>query len=76
MATMSPAIQINDLSFGYPGQPDLFSDFNLVIDAGKRFGLFGPNGAGKTTLMNLMTGLLAISGGHIRLLGKEIKKHK
>jgi ABC-2 type transport system ATP-binding protein len=70
------AIRIDNLFFGYPGQPGLFSDFNLVIDAGSRFGLFGPNGAGKTTLMNLMTGLLVASGGHIRLLGKEIKKHK
>jgi ABC-2 type transport system ATP-binding protein len=71
-----PAIQIEDLSFGYPGQSDLFSGFNLVVDAGKRFGLFGPNGAGKTTLMGLMTGLLVSSGGGIRLLGKKIKKHK
>jgi ABC-2 type transport system ATP-binding protein len=75
MEPMSPAMQIDDLCFGYPEQPRLFSHFNLEIGAGRRFGLFGPNGAGKTTLMNLMTGLLAADAGSIRLFGKEMKKH-
>jgi len=70
------AINIKNLSFNYPGNPtQLFTNFNIKITAGERFGLFGPNGAGKTTLMNLMTGLLSFHIGSIQLFGNEIKNH-
>ena len=71
----SLAINITDMGFRYPDNPDLsFSHLNLKIAKGERFGLFGPNGAGKTTLMNLMTGVLRVNEGHIALLGNEIGK--
>jgi ABC-2 type transport system ATP-binding protein len=41
---------------------------NLSIPAGIT-SLVGPNGSGKTTLMNLMTGLIRPSRGHISILG-------
>ena len=70
------AVNIQDLAFGYSGQATpIFSNFNLTIAEGERFGLFGPNGAGKTTLINLITGVLSFSDGSIKLLGYEIKKH-
>jgi ABC-2 type transport system ATP-binding protein len=73
---MKSAVRIQDISFHYPGSATpLFSDFNLEIAAGERFGLFGPNGAGKTTLMNLMTGLLSCTEGSIKLLGHKIKRN-
>lgn len=71
-----PAVNIHDLTFSYPEQSSsFFSNFNLKINDGERFGLFGPNGSGKTTLINLMTGLLSYSKGSIKLLGNEIKKY-
>jgi len=70
------AIDITDVSFRYPDNDELsFANFNLKINKGDRFGLFGPNGAGKTTLMNLMTGLLKVDSGNIKLLGKAVGTH-
>ena len=73
----SAAVRINHLGFKYPGQSSpCFSDLNLEVLKGQRFGLFGPNGAGKTTLMNCMTGLLSYQEGSIQLLGHEMVHHK
>lgn len=41
---------------------------NLAIPPGVT-SLVGPNGSGKTTLMNLMTGLVRPTRGHVRVLG-------
>ncbi|MDB5030675.1 ABC transporter ATP-binding protein [Mucilaginibacter sp.] len=76
------AVSIENMSFRYPDNADpSFTDLNLQIPKGTRFGLFGPNGAGKTTLMNLMTGVLTADEGAIKLLGytaggpdKEVNK--
>jgi len=69
------AINIEHMGFRYPDNADVsFTDLNLKVEKGTRFGLFGPNGAGKTTLMNLMTGVLAVNEGSIKLLGKETGK--
>ena len=46
------AVSIKSLGFSYPGQQkNCFTNLNLDIIEGERFGLFGPNGAGKTTLL-------------------------
>ena len=71
------AVSIKQLGFTYPGQSNAcFSNLNLEVAAGERFGLFGPNGAGKTTLMNCMTGLLNVQEGTICLFGQEVSSHR
>jgi ABC-2 type transport system ATP-binding protein len=71
------AVSIQELGFTYPGQSNAcFSNLNLEVAAGERFGLFGPNGAGKTTLMNCMTGLLNVQEGTICLFGQEVSSHR
>ena len=54
------------------GGLSVLEDVSFEVPAGTVFGLIGPNGAGKTTVFNLITGLLAPSGGTIALDGESI----
>jgi branched-chain amino acid transport system ATP-binding protein len=47
-------------------------DVTLTVERGARHALIGPNGAGKTTLVNLLTGVLDPTAGHIHLDGHDI----
>ena len=53
----------------------VLQDVSFDVPVGKVFGLIGPNGAGKTTVFNLITGLLAPSGGAIELQGQSLLGH-
>jgi ABC-2 type transport system ATP-binding protein len=48
-------------------------DVNLTIAPGECFGLLGPNGAGKTTTIRLITTLLPVQDGDVRVFGKDVR---
>jgi energy-coupling factor transporter ATP-binding protein EcfA2 len=65
----APTIQINRLTFSYPGGPDIFRDMSLTLTPGTIYRLVGHNGAGKTTLFRLLAGVLAPTSGDATLDG-------
>lgn len=74
---MTPAIQIENLSFTYKGNTQKTLDqIHLNVSEGERYGIFGPNGAGKTTLINIITGLLSYAGGSVKIFGKEVTANR
>mgnify|MGYP000002208125 FL=1 len=48
------------------------NDLSFEIDEGHVYGFLGPNGAGKTTTMNIMTGCLSATSGHVQIGGFDI----
>jgi branched-chain amino acid transport system permease protein len=48
------------------------NDVSFDVHAREIVALIGPNGAGKSTTFNLITGVLAASGGRISVLGNSI----
>jgi len=48
------------------------NDITFDVQAGQIVGLIGPNGAGKSTTFNLITGVLAKSGGEVMFRGANI----
>ncbi|HEX2655873.1 MAG TPA: ABC transporter ATP-binding protein [Xanthobacteraceae bacterium] len=48
------------------------NNVSLQIAKGARHALIGPNGAGKTTVINLLTGVVPPTAGHIILEGEDI----
>ncbi|HZQ64926.1 MAG TPA: ATP-binding cassette domain-containing protein [Gaiellaceae bacterium] len=49
----------------------VWSGVTLRIDRGEFVAILGPNGAGKSTLLAAILGLLPLSAGRVRVLGRE-----
>ena len=50
----------------YYGDFMAVDDLSFEIEEGHVYGFLGPNGAGKSTTMNIMTGCLSATEGHVR----------
>ncbi|MEG3842310.1 ABC transporter ATP-binding protein, partial [Microcoleus sp. herbarium14] len=69
-------IEINDLSFCYPGSnKSTVEDINLTINPGEMLVLVGENGAGKTTLGKLLGRLYDPTSGSIAWNGKDLRSY-
>jgi zinc transport system ATP-binding protein len=64
------AITFEGVSFRYDGGPVL-QDVDLHLERGEYLAMLGPNGGGKTTFLKLVLGLLAPTGGRVRVLGRD-----
>jgi len=65
-------IEINNLTFAYSGQAEIFKGFNLTVSRGDAWSVIGPSGCGKTTFLYLLAGLRRLTAGTILIEGAPV----
>jgi len=64
-------LDIQQVSFAYPGHAPALKELSLTVAAGDFIGLAGRNGSGKTTLTRIMVGLAKPVSGQVLLDGRN-----
>jgi len=68
------ALEIKNLCKTYGNGVNAVKDMNLTIEQGDFYALLGPNGAGKSTTIGMITTVVNISSGSIKIMGHDNAK--
>ena len=69
-------INFKDVSFSYPGSNNQVLDkVNLTIKKNEIIGIIGSSGAGKSTFIDLASGFMTPTHGHILVDSKDIQSN-
>ena len=66
-------VSFSKVDFSYTPEKPLIENFNLDIADGTRVAIVGPTGCGKTTLINLIMRFYDVTGGAIRISGRDVR---
>ncbi len=68
-----PTVEVKNLVKNF-GTTKAVKGISFTITEGEIFGLIGPNGAGKTTALRVMSTLLQINSGEVKIMEYDVKK--
>jgi len=71
----SEVLVVSELRKEY-GSKVAVNGISFRVSRGEVVGLLGPNGAGKTTTINMVLGVLALSGGRVEIEGVDLAKQR
>jgi len=71
MSESEPLLRLRGVTKRFDGVVAL-NGIDVNVGSGELLGLIGPNGAGKSTLINIITGVLPLTDGHIEYDGEPI----
>jgi len=70
---MDKVIEVKDLVKDY-GNIHAVKGVSFEVNKGEIFGLIGPNAAGKTTTLRIISTLLQVTSGEIKVFGHSVTK--
>ncbi len=69
-----PFLEFDHVSLTYAGAgAETLQDVSFTVNRGETIGVIGGTGSGKSSLVNLIPGFYPVTGGAIRLEGKDIR---
>ncbi len=71
---MSKTVEVQNLVKHY-GDVKAVQGVSFNVEKSEIFGLIGPNGAGKTTILRILSTLLTITSGSVKILNYDLKKN-
>lgn len=69
-------VEFDHVRFGYNADKTVIHDFSSSVKAGQTVAIVGPTGAGKTTMVKLLMRFYDVTGGSIRVDGRDIRDFK
>jgi subfamily B ATP-binding cassette protein MsbA len=80
LARAEGRVSFDGVSFTYDGETEgtraaVLRDVTLDVPAGQVVALVGPSGAGKTTLVNLIPRFWDVTGGTLRVDGRDVRDY-
>lgn len=73
--TLTPMIEIDDLTFKYPNtDAEVLKNISFKLGAGETLAVVGKTGSGKTTLVNLLLKLYNVEDGKIKVGDTDINR--
>lgn len=80
----NPVMDVSDGSVSFKGvafkydkkaSENILDDINVDIGAGETIGIIGGTGSGKTTLVSLISRLYDVTGGEVRVGGRDVREY-
>ena len=73
LADVCGEIEISHVSFAYEQDQEVLDDISLTVRSGETIAIVGPSGGGKSTLCRLIPRFYDVTGGAVRIDGKDIR---
>jgi iron complex transport system ATP-binding protein len=71
-----PILELDRISFGYPGSDRIITDLSFPVGNGEFIGLLGANGSGKSTILKLAAGMLQPRSGGVKLWDRPLSSYR